>query len=157
MQSGTSHVYTLWPNSGTALYVCEHAVGGAGHVVSAAKAVVADETTLTVVEVLNGGVLHDLKWSEVLAGNPLTSRSVTTTGAALLVAWWWGDANVKFNKTAVPDNGFVVIDSILLQGALVQCAVAVRQVDVAGTYHVTWTATPLQGAQLWIAAVQSSG
>jgi hypothetical protein len=74
----------------------------------------------------------------------------------VLVAWWWGDADVRYNKTAVPDSGFSVIDSVLAEGALVQCAVAVRQVDSAGTYHVTWNATPLQGAQLWIVAVQTS-
>ncbi len=96
----------------------------------------------------------DAKWHEVAAGRPLTSPAVTTTGPALLVAWWWGDADVRADKTAIPDNGFAVVDAILLEGALVQCAVAVKQVELAGTYLVTWAATPLQGAQLWIAAVQ---
>ena len=132
----------------------EQAAGGAGYVVTAAKPAPADETTLSVVEVINGGQLGEVRWSEVLAGRPQTSESVTTTGPALLVAWWWGDANVKFDKTAVPDNGFTVIDAILLEGALVQCAVAVRQVSEAGTWQINWTATPLQGAQLWIAAVR---
>jgi len=103
---------------------------------------------------VNGGAIVDVKWNEVLAGNPLTSRNVTTTGPALLVAWWWGDAGVDFEKTAVPDNKFTVIDSVLLEGALVQCAVAVRRVNSAGKYRVTWTASPIQGAQLWIAVVQ---
>jgi hypothetical protein len=34
--------------------------------------------------------------------------------------------------------------------------VAVRQVSAAGTYNVTWTSTPIQGAQLWLAAVQAA-
>lgn len=157
VQNSKSHVYTLWPKSGTALYVCKQALGGAGHVVTAGKRVPADETTLSVVEVVNGGVLRQVAWNEVLAGQPLTSPSVTTTGPAVLVAWWWGDGDVHFDKTAVPDNGFTVIDSILLEGALVQCVVAVRQVGEAGTYQVTWTTTPVQGAQLWIAAVESAG
>ena len=59
---------------------------------------------------------------------------MTTTGPATLVAYWWGDANVENDKTAVPDNGFVVVDSILREGALVQCAVAVRDVDAAGRW-----------------------
>lgn len=155
VQLDTSHVYTLWLGSGTALYACEQAAGGAGHVVTAAKPTPADETTLSAVEIVNGGVVREVKWNEVLAGNALTSQSVTTSGPALLVAWWWGDADSQNIKTAVPDSGFTVIDSILEQGALVQCAVAVRQVSAAGTYQVTWTATPIQGAQLWIAAVQS--
>jgi hypothetical protein len=153
LQAGSTHTYTLWPTSGTALYVCKQAAGGAGHVVVAAKPVPADETTLSVVEVINAELLGEVKWNEVLAGRPQTSESVTTTGPALLIAWWWGDAGVKSNKTAVPDNGFGVIDAILLEGALVQCAVAVRQVSDAGTWQVTWAATPAQGAQLWIAAV----
>lgn len=154
IRQGSTHVYTMWPTSGTALYACAKAAGGAGQVVSVPKPVATDETTLSVVEVVNGGAIVDVKWNEVLAGNPLTSRNVTTTGPALLVAWWWGDAGVDFEKTAVPDNKFTVIDSVLLEGALVQCAVAVRRVNSAGKYRVTWTASPIQGAQLWIAVVQ---
>jgi hypothetical protein len=156
VQVDIAHVYTRWPSSGTALYSCQQARGGTGHGVTVAKPIGSDETTLSVVEIVNGGRLLDAKWSEVAAGRPLTSPAVTTSGPALLVAWWWGDADVRFDKTATPDNGFTVIDEILLEGALVQCAVAVRQVEAAGTYEVTWTSTPLQGAQLWIAAVQSA-
>ena len=152
---GTPQTYALWPSSGTALYFCRQAAGGAGHVVTLSKPAL-DETTLTVVEIVGAGVLQDVRWNEVLAGSPLTSQSVTTTGPALLVAWWWGDADVNNDKTAVPDNGFAVIDSVLASGELVQCAVATRRVSAAGTYNVTWTATPRQGAQLWIAAVQSA-
>ena len=156
VQLGTTHIYTLWTSSGTALYACEQARGGSGHVVTAAKPQAADETTLSVIEIIGGGVVRQVQWREVLAGSPLTSASVTTTGAALLVAWWWGDADVQSDKTAVPDNGFTVVDSVLASGSLVQCAVAVRQVSAAGTYNVTWTSTPTQGAQLWIVAVQST-
>ena len=77
-------------------------------------------------------------------------------GPALLVAWWWGDGDVAGDKTAVPNNGFTVIHSILKAGPLVQCCVAVKQVSAAGTYNVTWAATPTQGAQLWIAAIQAT-
>jgi hypothetical protein len=79
---------------------------------------------------------------------------VTTTGPATLVAFWWGDADVADDKTAVPSDGFQVVDALLLEGALVQCAVATREVGAAGTYSVTWTATPLQGAQLYLVAVE---
>lgn len=153
VQVGSSRTYTHWPSSGTALYFCRSATGGAGHTVAASKPAL-DETTLSVVEVLGGGLLQDVRWKEVLAGSPLTSDSVVTTGPALIVAWWWGDAGVDNDKTAVPDNGFAVIHSVLSSGELVQCAVAVRRVNEAGSYNVTWTATPPQGAQLWIAAVQ---
>lgn len=155
-QQGAAHAYTNWGNSGTALYACVAAAGGAGHVVTVAKPVPADETTLSVVEIVGGGILRDVQWREVLLGNPITTPSVTTRGPAVIVAWWWGDAGVDRNKTAEPDNGFAVVDSILLSGALVQCAVAVRVVSAAGTYSTTWTATPAQGAQLWIAAVEAA-
>jgi hypothetical protein len=152
---GSPQTYTLWPSSGTAMYFCRGAAGGAGHTVTASKPAL-DETTLTVVEILGGGVMQDVRWRELLAGSPITSHNVITTGPALLVAWWWGDAGVDNDKTAVPDNGFSVIHSVLAAGELVQCAVAVRRVEGAGSYNVTWTATPSQGAQLWIAAIQAA-
>lgn len=151
-----THAYALWPKSGTALYACAQAAGGPDHLVSVSKAVVTDETTISVVEIVNAGVVVDAKWSEVLKGRPTTTETVTTTGPALIVAWWWGDADVAHYKTARPDNGFRVIDSVLRRGALVQCAVAVRTVATAGSYRTTWSATPAQGAQLWIAAVQGA-
>jgi hypothetical protein len=156
VQLGVAHTYTLWPNSGTALYACAQARGMAGLAVTMAKPKVTDETTLSVVEVTDGGSVRDAQWREVLSGQPLTSASVTTTGPALLVAWWWGDAGVDLDKTAVPNNGFTVIDSVLASGALVQCAVAVRQVSAAGSYNVTWVSTPQQVAQLWLVAVQAA-
>ncbi len=148
----TEHTYTRYSSSGTAVYAFPNLVGGSGHQVRA-NTPSDDEITLAAVEVVNAGTVHQVVWNEALAA-PLTSRSVTTTGPATLVAFWWGDANEDMNKTATPDNGFVVIDSILQSGALVQCAVAVKNVSVAGTYDVTWTATPAQGAQLWLIAVQ---
>ncbi len=91
------------------------------------------------------------------SGETLTSGNVTTTGPAMLVAFWWGDGGIR-EMTAVPNNGFVVIESFLhLPGSSgVQAAVAVRQVDTAGTYSVTWTGQPDQGAILWLLAFQSS-
>ncbi|MDM0108177.1 hypothetical protein QTH97_24730 [Variovorax sp. J22R24] len=156
VQLDVPHTYTLFPNSGTGLYACEKAQGIAGHVVTAAKPKVTDETTLSVIEIVNGGSVREVRWREVLSGQPLTSASVTTTGPALLVAWWWGDAGVDQDKTAVPNNGFTVVDSVLSSGALVQAAVAIRQVGAAGSYNVTWVSTPQQGAQLWLVAVQTA-
>ena len=153
-QLGGTRTYSLWPSSGTALYGSERATGGSGHIVTVDKSEPIDETTMAVVEVVNGGTIRDVQWREARRGEPLQSPTVTTTGPAVLVAFWWGDADVPQNKTAVPDSGFRVIDSILREGALVQCAVAVREVADAGTYGVTWTSTPPQGAQLWLIAVQ---
>lgn len=155
-QVGTSHTYTNWLTSGTTLYRCFNATGGAGHTVSVTKTGYAtDEVTLTVVEVKNGGVIQDAQWSEVLEPSTLTSPNVTTTGPAVLVAWWYGDDGTG-PHTASANNGFTVIDSLLSVGSVIQCAVAVREVSAAGTYNVTWTETPDQGAQMWIVAIQKS-
>ena len=150
-QLGIDRPYTLWPGSGTALYALQDAAGGDGHVISTTKPI-DDEVTMAVVEVY-GNQVEDFVWNEVLSGQPLTSGSVTTSGPATLVAYWWGDADMAGEKTAVPDGGFTVIESILESGALVQCALAVAHVDAAGTYNVTWTATPQQGAQMWLVAI----
>jgi hypothetical protein len=153
-QLGTSHNYSRnYPTSGTALYAATSVSGGSGHAVRAANDDALDEVTLGVVEVQNGtSITH--RWNEVFAGAPLTSQSITTTGPALLVAYWWGDADGSAAHTAVPNNGFTVIESALGVGNFVQCAIAVRQVSTAGTYNVTWTSNTNEGAQLYLIAIQ---
>lgn len=151
-QLGTAQKYTRYPDSGTALYAFPNMAGGDGHVIRTSTPA-DDEITLAAVEVINATRVVQFEWNEALAA-PLTSKSVTTTGPATLVAFWWGDAGIHDDKTAVPNNDFFVVDSILKSGELVQCAVAVKNVAAAGTYNVTWTATPAQGAQLWLVAVQ---
>jgi len=155
IQLGSTHPYVpLYPDSGTALYAFPFAVGGTGQVITAST-IAQDEVTLDTVEVKNGGVIQDYKWNEVLQGHPLTSLDVTTTGPATLVAFWWGDGNQYFVHTAIPDNGFTLIDSLGPLGSYVQTAVATRDVASAGTYHVTWDSGGNEGAQLWLVAVQS--
>jgi len=160
----------------TAAYVVLSAKGGAGHRVRLAKdGEQAGELTAPFIEIRNAGALQDVAhnypspglvdrladkfrraWPGAVDGNAdLTSGSVTTTGPATLVAVWWGDAYV-YRMTAVPNNGFKVIDRFLElpPNSGVQCAVAVRQVDRAGSYRVTWSGTPAQGAILWLFAFQ---
>lgn len=156
----------------TAAYVALSARGGKNHRVTLAKTGAATgEITAPFVEIRNAGVLQDVasnyalpgmvarlgeKLGQGWPGARLSSGSVTTTGPATLVAVWWGDAFV-YRMTAVPDNGFKVIERFLdlPPSSGVQCAVAVRQVDRAGTYQVTWSTTPAQGAILWLFAFQA--
>jgi hypothetical protein len=157
-QQGVAHNYTHYMSSGTALYTFAAANGGAGFTVST-RTGASDEITLAAVEVLGRTQVQAFDWNEVVQPDSgpavqVTSHSVTTTGPATLVAFWWGDAPEPMVKTAVPDNGFQVVESILAEGALVQCAAAVKDVAAAGTYNVTWAATPRQGAQLWLIAIQ---
>ena len=133
--------------------------GGNGHTVSIVKnGNSVGELTLPFIEIRDASVIQDVVWNYPAAGSQVTSGEVTTTGPATLVALWWGDAFV-LHQTAVPDNGFSVIESFLdlPPDSAVQCAVAYRQVDAAGTYHVTWTQAPQQGAVLYLIALQAGG
>jgi hypothetical protein len=49
-----------------------------------------------------------------------------------------------------------MVDSYLNLGPTsgVQIAIAVKQVATAGTYTMTWTATPVQGAACYLIAIE---
>jgi hypothetical protein len=144
----------LYPSSGEALYSVLSAVGGSGYRVTAPMPEGGDELTLAVVEVKDGGIIRDAQFKKVL-GPPHTSQNVTSAGPATLVAIWAGDSGGA-SVTATPNNGYVTIDSQLLSSCEVEVVVATKDVAAAGTYNVTWTATPSQGAHLWLVAVESS-
>src|SRR5262249_17890643 len=116
------------------------------------------EITIAAVEVVGGTTIQDQAWNEVVQQGtpvPVTSQNVTTTGPATLVAFWWGDGFFFTPQIATPDGGFTLIDTNAQNiDSFMQCAVAVKNVSAAGTYNVTWTSTPIQGAQLWLVAVQ---
>ncbi|WP_426703029.1 hypothetical protein ACPPVV_08570 [Rhodanobacter sp. Col0626] len=138
-------------------YLALSAKGGANHTVSIAKPdQAAGEISMPFIEIRQAGVLQDVAQNYPQASLVMTSGRVTTTGPAALVAVWWGDGGVK-RMTAVPNNGFAVIDSFLElpDNSGVQCAVAFKQVRAAGTYDVSWTGVPVQGAILWLFAFQS--
>lgn len=141
-----------WPNSGEVLYAASSVVGGTGHVVSAPRPVY-EEVTMVAVEVKNGGLIQDVQ-SSVLLSSPITSPTVTTTGPATLVAIWAGDGGIA--NSATPDNGFTIVEQLFaLETPYIQVAVATKNVAEAGSYNVTWDASPWQGAHLWLVAVQS--
>jgi hypothetical protein len=152
---GSLHDYSpLYPGSGEALYSVSSAVGGGGYRATAPMPEGGDEITLAVIEVKDGGIIQDAQFNKVLSP-PHTSLSVTTTGPATLVAIWAGDSGGA-SVNAAPNNGFVTIDSQLLSSCEVEVVVATKDVASAGAYNVTWTATPSQGAHLWLVAVESS-
>ncbi|MGO9673585.1 MAG: hypothetical protein ACLPSF_05365 [Methylocella sp.] len=147
----------LWPDSGEAVYASTSAAGGAGHVFTAPLPA-SDEITLAGVEIKNGGVVQDYKWSKAPSGQAQASLSVTTTGPATLIAIWAGDSDgdATGNVTAVPDNGFRTIRSQTYAKCGVEVFVAAKDVAAPGAYDVTWTATPAQGANLRLIAVQKA-
>ncbi|RAO77937.1 hypothetical protein [Dyella jiangningensis] len=156
--------------------------GGKKHTVQVVKeGSPAGEITIPFIEIAHAGKLEDVAQNyptpgvaaratnrlmrawQGFKGEPdstssaLTSGTVTTTGPATLVAVWLGDAYV-YSMTAIPGDGFKVIDSYLNlpPSSGVQAAVAVREVDAAGTYSITWHGTPAQGAILWLFAFQAA-
>jgi hypothetical protein len=140
-------------------YLVLHTTGGAAHRVSVVKnGVPAGEITVPFIEVRDAGLLQDVAVAYPDASTSLRSGDVTTTGPATLVAFWWGDAT-GLHHSAIPGDGFTLIENFvdLPPSSAVQCAVAVREVAGAGTYHVTWATSPAQGAPLWLFALQGTG
>jgi len=140
-------------------YLVLHTTGGAAHRVSVVKnGVPAGEITVPFIEVRDAGLLQDVAVTYPDASTSLLSGDVTTTGPATLVAFWWGDAT-GLHHSAIPGDGFTLIENFvdLPPNSAVQCAVAVREVAGAGTYHVTWATSPAQGAPLWLFALQGTG
>jgi hypothetical protein len=162
LQLDNMHPYHLYPDSGTALYAFPSAAGGAGFRVTTNAGAAAtgsnkgrpDEITIAAVEVIEGAHIQAFSWNEDL-NPPNTSDSVTTTGPATLIAFWWGDGFPGTPQSATPGDGFTPVDTNAFEtDSFVQCAVAVKNVTAAGTYSVSWTSDPPQGAQLWLVAVQ---
>lgn len=162
-------------------YVAMDASGGKDHRITLAKPGHPEgEITAPFIEIRHAGVLQSVAqnypepstlayyavkanraWHRLLGTPPtwgatITSGKVTTTGPATLVAIWWGDA-LTFKMTAVPNHGFKVVDEYLdlPPNSGVQAAVAVKQVGGPGTWDVSWTGTPAQGAILWLFAFQN--
>ncbi len=162
-QTQGEHAYSP-PNdpSGTALYTFTNAHGGPDFQVTTGTGQNSkgqlDEITIAAVEVVEGTRIVDQTWNEAAEPSPsapVTSQSVTTTGAATLVAFWWGEAFPRTPQSATPGNDFSLLDSNAYEtDSFVQCAVAAKNVSAAGTYNVTWTSDPPQGAQLWLVAIQ---
>ena len=77
-QLGDTHSYTNWQNSGTALYAGVDTAGGTQRTIRVSTPT-NDEVTVAAV-VIEGRRIADMAWTEVLAGNPLTSGKVIQAG-----------------------------------------------------------------------------
>jgi hypothetical protein len=156
---GTRVVYEGYGGAFDArVFLALNGSGGAGHRLSIEKTGYPQgELTALFLEVTGANRLADAAQNYPQRGAPLRSGSVTTTGPALLVAIWAGDG-LGLRHTAVPDSGFTVVDSFLSlpPNSAIQAAIAVKQVTTPGTFDVTWTETPDQGAILWLFAFQGS-
>jgi hypothetical protein len=149
-----SHSYAPdWPSSGEALYVCTNAVGGSGHIFYWSNGAVV-ESTMMVVEVKNGGAIHDVQWNAATtASGSQTSLYATNSAPASIVAVWVGDAGAP-TSSATPNNGFAVLNAQTLASGYVEAVTASKDLSAAGANNVTWTCSPGQGAHMWMVAVQ---
>jgi hypothetical protein len=138
-------------------YAVFGANGGNGHSLSIVKnGVPSGEITVPFIEIRQTAALHAIAQNYPASAAVVTSDSVTTSGAATLLAVWWGDAT-GLTHSAIPNNGFSIIENFvsLPPNSAVQSVVAVRQVSSAGTYNVSWTQSPSEGAVLWLFAFQT--
>lgn len=146
--------------------------GGSGHTFAIPVAN-NDENTSFAVEVIGGGRAKYVFSSHANAG-ATTSQSVgpiTTDGAAVLISFAWGASPVvpPFSGTSgpsgsgegtpfvlSPDSGFTTLEAQLhnYQYGEVQGAMAAKAVTSAGSYSLTWTLGPAQGADIWLVAVE---
>lgn len=145
------------PDFYTAVWAAPQAKGGAGHTLTFAKDdYPKGEISMALIEVLRGGVVDMIY--KLAPGSNQSPGSLTVDGPATLIAIWGGDSGA-LDHTAVPDNGFAVIDSYLHFGGNfetgVQVAIAAKEVAEAGTYTVKWTSTPVQNCACYLIAVRN--
>jgi glucose/arabinose dehydrogenase len=146
------------PQFYTAVWSAANAQGGNGHTLTFAKdAYPTGEINTALIEVKNGGTVSNI--FNLAPSTNQTPGTITVSGPATLIAIWAGDS-AQLDHTAVPDNGFTVIDSRLDFGTGdetgVQAAIAVKEVATAGTYTVHWTSTPTQNCACYLIAVQNA-
>ena len=151
------HAYKYWWGSGQQLFAAANIAGGTSHVLTETMPDPTDEVTFSVVEIRGA---HRIAAATVLETTDqpgsVTSANVTTSGPAILVSWWWGDDSVS-QISATTSEGWTRLQSLeraqAVSGVL-QTEVAAKAVNAAGTYNITWTSNPVQGAVVYLVAVE---
>jgi hypothetical protein len=154
-QVGGRNMYANGPFY-TAVWSSVGTNGGNNHTLSADKpSDPVDEISLAFVEIANARVIKDHTYRYPKAEEVITPGSVKTDGPATLIAIWGGDGSA-LTHTAIPSDGFKVIESYLNLGPTsgVQVAIAYKEVMKAGTYSMSWQSTPAQGAACYLIAVE---
>jgi hypothetical protein len=153
--------YADWPGYGTAVWIATNARGGAGHVWS--QYVTSwDEVTMFAVELPGAGASPTVasvfsQRANAGATQTQTSGSVTTVRPAHEIALWFGAGPPnQGDHVATPNNGFTNLRGYGQDdpNGYVQAWMAYRAAMTAGTHNVTWTQSPIQGAQLRLVAIQ---
>jgi hypothetical protein len=153
---GTSHNYTAFPSSGTAMYGKLSAIGGSSHVVSTNKPDTADEVTLIVGEFPNISNIITSDWIERTTGPTNLSPTLSIDGPCVLVSIWWGtDSNGELFP-AVPLDWSLMRHTSSLASNHVQSAMAYKRITTTGVqnHSILWTPSTSQGAQVYIIALK---
>lgn len=156
--TGTPRAYNGFSGAFNFKYwVVENGNGGSGHTLSCVlNGQPAGEVVLGLIEAKGATALTDSSEDYPSSGNPNTSTPVTVSGPATLIAIWTGD-NPGTTNTATPGDGFSTIEDYTVWPpgeTSVQTVVAAKEVTSAGSYGITWTATPTQGAILTLLAFE---
>ncbi len=147
---GTAMGYTGYDDTWTSkCFYVEDGTGGAGHYFESAKTnSPSNEAVLIWVEAKDCPYLVGYEESYIESGNPLTI-SIDVPGPAILVAFWSGDAGNTHNSVTESAGWTEICDlGDWDTGTSIQSAAAARKVTSAGTYSITWTPMPEQGATL---------
>ena len=150
------HAYVNWWGSGQQIFAATNIAGGKNHVLTETMPDANDEVTLSVVEIRGAHSISAITVAETASKGPVTSANVTTKGPAMLVAWWWGDGAVV-QTSATTSQGWTRLHSLShaqAETGVIQTELAARAVDAAGTYSITWTSNPDQGAVVYLAAIE---
>lgn len=151
-----AHNYAAFWGSGQQLFAATNIKGGKGTIVTESMPNTNDEVSLSVVEIRGAHSISAATVSETPGKGPVTSASVTTKGPAMLVSWWWGDG-VLTQISATTSDGWTRIHSLgRAQGdsGMIQTELAAKAVNAAGTYSITWTSNPDQGAVVYLVALE---
>jgi hypothetical protein len=150
------HNYVNWSGSGQQLYAATQIRGGKGHVVTETMPDVNDEVTLSVIEIRGARRISAASVVEQASSGPVKSAKVTTTGPAILVAWWWGDGGTVQTSatTSACWSRVHSLERAQAETGVVQTELAAKAVSAAGSYSITWSSDPDQGAVVYLVAVE---
>jgi hypothetical protein len=163
--ASTPRAYDNFTASAVSVGVKLSGVGGPAHTWSASIGNVGgneDEVTIGGLEIYHAPILKNASIVERADGANVTnvSSTVQTTARALLVAIVFGNSNVGQDNTWTFLDGFSKVRKVSSEGDVnpagyIQTDVAVKFVDIPGTYSFRATGTNSSGAQMVLLAFQA--
>lgn len=158
-ESNSPHVYIGFPTTKGSVAIRFSGKGGRAHTWSGTGAV-DDEVTVGGLEIFDAPYLIDSSFALVASGSAtIESNPVTTTAKALLVAVVQGHGPVLQDHTFTFLDGFVKVPELGCEADVhpngyIQHSVAIRTVDLAGTYRFRVQGVNSEGGALRLFAFQ---